>query len=77
MIGASGEITLAVKIQYLHILLLENALHEFETLLGQIGHTTNANLNYIIFVPVAHFFFMNALPEKMHGPPRSEEVMQI
>ena len=65
-LDSSGAITDYGKIQYLCTLLRGGSLHEFETLLENIGHTTNKNLNRIILGLGTYFFPINYPSEKNH-----------
>ena len=65
-LDSSGAITDYGKIQVLCTLLRGGSLHEFETLLAKIGHTTNKNLNRIILGLGTYFFPINYPSEKNH-----------
>ena len=45
----TGATPTAGKIQYLHTLIYEEALRDFETLLEQIGYIANTNLTQFCF----------------------------
>ena len=63
-IKATGETPAADRIQYMYILLSGDSLHEFETLVGQIGCTNNRNLTQIIFGLGTYLFPINSLSKK-------------
>ena len=61
---ASGMLAANKNIQYLHILVRGEVLHQFDTLSSEVGFTNSENLKNIILGLGTYFFPVNALSKQ-------------
>ena len=70
---ASVTFVASTNIQYLHTLLREEALHQFDKFVSEVGSTTSETLKSIILGWGTYCFPVNSLLKKLCDAPKTEE----